>query len=206
MVSPNFPILTVSNRLSSSGSFIISGLFAISSSKVPNSFCPDEIGAACLTVFAPNLGFDDETFGGSDVIVEVDPLYWPPMDPALPGLADYLLDAAELSALVGLVFRIEVVIDDFFAVVVVCDLSPDFQPNLSFDYYYSSYSFSVRTFVEVYTFFFVITSYAIANLHKILGSSSSLSPISPSYSSSSSCSNRVIHYSYVFNPPFKMMY
>ena len=145
MVSPNFPILTVSNRLSSSGSFIISGLFAISSSKVPNSFCPDEIGAACLIVLAANLGFDDETFGGSDVIVEVDPLYWPLIDPVLAGLADYLLDAAEPRALVGLVFRIEVVIDDFFAVVLVWDLSPDFHPNLSF--YYSSYSFSVRTLV-----------------------------------------------------------
>ena len=148
MVSPNFPILTVSNRLNSSGSFIISGLFAISSSKVPNSFCPDEIGAACLTVLAANLGFDDETFGGSDVIVEVDPLYWPLIDPVLTGLADYLLDAAELRAFVGLVFRIEVVIDDFFVVVVVWALSPDFHPNLSF-YYCSSYSFSVRTFVEV---------------------------------------------------------
>ena len=100
-MSPNLPILTLSSLLNSSGSFIISGLLAISSSRVPYSVWPEEMGAVFLTVLSANLGLD-ETFGGSDVIVEADPLYWPLKDPLLTGLADCLLDVAELSRSLGL--------------------------------------------------------------------------------------------------------
>ena len=95
-------------------------------------------------MLAANLGLD-ETFGGSDVIVEAEPLYWPLKDPLLPGLADCLLDVAELSRSPGLFFRTEDVIDDFCAVPYAFSLF--FQPNFSFCY--CSCSFSVKVFVEV---------------------------------------------------------
>jgi hypothetical protein len=47
---------------------------------------------------------------------------------------------------------------------------------------------------------------SVLNLTLMRGSSSSFMPISPSYSSSSSCSNRVTHCVYVPTPPLYMIY
>ena len=99
----------------------MSGLFAISSSSVPNSFYPEDMGAVCLTVAGANLPFDD-TFGGSDATAEANPPYEPLINPVLPGLAEVLLDAAELRRSPGLFLSTELVSEDFlFAVPETLD-------------------------------------------------------------------------------------
>ena len=74
------------------------------------------MGAAYFTVLGAKRPFDD-TFGGSDATAEAEPEYWPLMVPVLAGLADCLLEAAELRRSPGLFLSTELVSADFLVAV-----------------------------------------------------------------------------------------